>query len=227
MRFLDRDGVPVPAVITCVGILLAAMFVFFPGIDMAVAGMLWDGDRFPMRTHWIGDFFDQNLMQILLLFFALWCLSWGVSEMTGRFCLGLTRKKYAFSVFSILLSAGLVTNVIFKNHWGRARPVHLEVFGGAKVFSPAFFMANQCERNCSFFSGDTSFAFSMLAIVLVLPPSWKKRLVPGVMGFGALVGVMRMLHGAHFLSDVIFAAIFTILVIQAMKFLILDRRGEA
>ncbi|HAU28733.1 MAG TPA: hypothetical protein DCW68_01290 [Rhodospirillaceae bacterium] len=221
MRVLDKDGLPEPGVLCLVIVLLAGLFVAFPQIDQVVAFLLWDGQHFLLRKHWVGMFFDQILMRILLGMFGLWCLSWMISEAREHFVLGLTRRKYVFSISSIILSAGIVTNVIFKDHWGRARPVHLEIFGGTKTFSPAFMISDQCARNCSFFSGDASFAFSFLAIALVLPKPYREKLVPAIMVFGTIVGGVRMLYGAHFLSDVIFAALFTILILQGMKFFLL------
>lgn len=225
MKLLDNNGLPSPRVLIIAAIALAPIFIFLPQIDIAIAEHLRSGDntKFIMQANWLGDFFALRLMNIMLVLLGLWAASWGLSEITGRFFWGLSRRKYFFSLSSIILSAGLVTNLIFKDIWGRARPVHLVEFGGTKTFSPAFIISDQCSTNCSFFSGDVSFAFSMLAIALVAPEKLQPRLVKGVLLFGIIVSAQRMLRGAHFLSDVIFAAIFTILITQGMKFLILDR----
>jgi len=228
MGLFEKNGLPRARALLIVAAVLAAVFMFLPQIDIAASAFMRNADntKFLMVDNGLGKFFDAHLMNIMIALLGLWAASWGLSEITGRFFWGLTRRKYFFSLSSIILSAGIVTNVIFKNHWGRARPAHIVEFGGNKVFSPAFFMSDQCATNCSFFSGDVSFTFSMLAIALVAPERLQPQLVKGILLFGVVVAAMRMLRGAHFLSDVTFAAIFTILMTQGMKFLILDRCGK-
>ena len=55
-------------------------------------------------------------------------------------CLGL--------IIGPVFGSGIIANFVFKENWGRARPVHIEEFGGDKIFTPAFLKTDQCKRNC-------------------------------------------------------------------------------
>ena len=43
-----------------------------------------------------------------------------------------------------------------------------------------------------------------------MAPRWRRRVFWAAIGFGSIVGAFRMLVGAHFLSDVFFAGVFTV-----------------
>ena len=97
----------------------------------------------------------------------------------------------------------IVVNLLLKNLWGRSRPGDILEFGGNGVFSPWFQISNSCASNCSFVSGDASVGFSIIALFFLtknLVYFWLALLV----GFG--IGFIRILEGAHFLSDVVLAA---------------------
>ena len=50
---------------------------------------------------------------------------------------------------------------------------------------------------------------AFLGPALLLPPGRRKWGVAAALGFGVVVGLLRMYQGGHFLSDVIFGAIFS------------------
>jgi lipid A 4'-phosphatase len=89
---------------------------------------------------------------------------------------------------------------------GRARPDEVTHFGGARTFTPAFVPADQCESNCSFVSGHAAFVFGGFAVALVARRRRATTLLVAVLG--GLAGLGRMLQGAHFLSDIVFAGVF-------------------
>jgi lipid A 4'-phosphatase len=136
---------------------------------------------------------------------------------------GLTPKRFLFVVLSIALGAGLLTNVIFKDSWGRARPSQIVEFGGTKHFSPPFMRSDQCDKNCSFVSGDASLAASFLAFAVIADRN-RRRWWLGIGSFAGLVGLMRMARGSHFLSDVVFAILFTVMIVLVLARLILEDR---
>jgi lipid A 4'-phosphatase len=141
----------------------------------------------------------------------------------GRPFRGFTAKRFLYVSLSIALGAGLLTNVILKDSWGRARPSQIVEFGGAKQFSPPFMRSTQCAKNCSFVSGDASLAASFLSFA-VIADRWRRRWWIGISSFTAIVGLMRMARGSHFLSDVVFAVIFTLMIVLALERLILEDR---
>lgn len=110
------------------------------------------------------------------------------------------RKGLLYLLTALLLGPGLIVNTLFKDHWGRPRPVHLAQFGGSATFTPVLAYSAQCVRNCSFPSGHAGAAFfPMAGYWLTRQRRW---LVLGIAS-GLLVGYTRMAMGAHFLSDII------------------------
>ncbi|HLG85713.1 MAG TPA: phosphatase PAP2 family protein [Alphaproteobacteria bacterium] len=202
----------------------AILFVVFPGIDLGVAGWFFVPPRnFTLGDTWIGRFFDNEIH---------FAMEWFLVILVGAFLYGLYRsrpvwrltpKHFLFVALSIALGAGLLTNVLLKDSWGRARPSQVAEFGGTKQFTPAFVRSTQCEKNCSFVSGDASLAASFMSFAIIADRN-RRRWWLGLGGFTALVGLMRMARGSHFLSDVFFAVVFTLMVVFALARLILEER---
>jgi len=205
-------------------VILAIAFVVFPGIDLGVASWFFVPPRhFALGETWVGRFFDGDIH---------FAMEWFLVLLVGMFLHGLFRKRpywnltprnFLFVALTIGLGAGLVTNVIFKDSWGRARPSQIMEFGGTKQFSPPFMRSKQCDKNCSFVSGDASLAASFLAFAVIAQRNRRKWWV-GLGAFTAVVGLMRMGRGSHFLSDVVFAVIFTLMIMLVLARLILEDR---
>lgn len=182
---------------------MALLFRLFPGIDLAVSGLFYVPDE--------GFIFgDQPLVRVSYLLFAklhffvfaliLWLLfaSWYWRGTVER---GL-RRRLRFLLVVLLLGPGLMVNEVLKGNSGRARPVTVSQFGGDKQFTPAFAPSDQCQRNCSFVSGHAGMGFFLIALAWVFRD--RRWLWAGLV-LGALVGLGRVLQGAHFLSDIVFA----------------------
>lgn len=116
-------------------------------------------------------------------------------------------------LITLALGPGVVTNLMLKEHWHRPRPIDVAQFGGDEHFRPWWDPRGDCPKNCSFVSGEASGAFWTLAPAAVVPPHWRALAYGGAVAFGMGVGVLRMAAGAHFFSDVVFAGVFTFLVI--------------
>lgn len=182
---------------------MALLFRLFPGIDLLVTGWFFvPGEGF--------IFNDHPLIQLSYLLFAkvhffvfaalLWLLfaSWFWRRSAER---GL-RKRLWFLVVVLLLGPGLMVNEVLKGNSGRARPLTVTQFDGEKTFSAAFAPSDQCQRNCSFVSGHAGMGFFLIALAWVFRD--RRWLWAGIT-LGALVGLGRVVQGAHFLSDVVFA----------------------
>lgn len=118
-------------------------------------------------------------------------------------------RKIVFIVLVIIVGPGLIVNSLFKNHFGRARPAQIEEFGGTHHFTRALKISDQCEKNCSFVCGDAAGGFSFLALAL-LATRRRKVYMSMAIGAGFALGLMRIVQGAHFLSDVLYSGIFTV-----------------
>jgi lipid A 4'-phosphatase len=205
-------------------VILAIAFVVFPSIDLGVAGWFFVPPRsFRLGETWIGRFFDSDIH---------FGMEWFLPVIVGVFIYGLVRKRpiwnlttrnFLFVALTIALGAGVLTNVILKDSWGRARPSQIVEFGGTKQFSPPFMRSTQCDKNCSFVSGDASLAASFLSFA-VIATRYRRRWWAGIGLFTAVVGIMRMGRGSHFLSDVVFGIIFTTMIMLVLQQLILEDR---
>jgi len=119
-------------------------------------------------------------------------------------------------VATIALGPGLITNVLLKDHWGRARPIDVQQFAGTERFTPWWDPRGDCPNNCSFIAGEPSGAFWTLAPAALAPPQWRAIGYAGALAFGAAIGVLRIGAGAHFFTDVVFAGVFMYLLVWAV-----------
>lgn len=119
------------------------------------------------------------------------------------------REAGLFFVLFLLLGPGLVVNVALKDHWGRPRPHQVEAFNGNFEYIPVWGISPYSQHNSSFPSGHAAVAFYMIAPWFVLvekrPRLARLFLVLGF-GWGLIMGMVRVIQGGHFPSDVLWSA---------------------
>jgi membrane-associated PAP2 superfamily phosphatase len=119
------------------------------------------------------------------------------------------RRPALYIFLVIVLGSGLVVNLIFKDHWGRPRPMHTQTFGGDYAYVPPLKMSN--SPNKSFPSGHCSVSFSFFALYF-LARKRKAVYLLLTLALGALMGWSRMAVGGHFFSDVLWSGYLMFLV---------------
>ena len=212
MRFSFSVGLVVLLIL-----LTLAAFVLWPQLDLDVSGwfaaphqgFIWQNAA-PLKALSSLVYYGARALGVVLLFGSVVALA------RRRMLLGLSGKAWLFLFFGLLLGPGLVANIVFKDNWGRARPREVTEFGGQAAFSPALARRQACDKNCSFVSGDASFGFFLPSFAYVVPLRRRRRMFWGGMGLGCLIGAARVIAGAHFLSDVLFAAFFMLLTSAAL-----------
>jgi len=212
------------AALLSISYLCALLFITFPWIDLTVAARFTapGGTRFPLAADVFLRFLNE-LVPVLAGLMALFILiGLPVAWRRKRPFLGLGMRRLWFLALSFGLGPGLIANTLLKDHWGRARPRDITQFGGTLDFSPAILISDQCANNCSFISGDASLAFAFLALALILPGQ-RALNVGAALLFGMLIGTARIVQGAHFLSDVIFAGLFMALLVLMLHMVLIDR----
>lgn len=207
-----------------VGLLAAVLFLALPQLDIAASAMLADGAAgFPLA----GALPVRIIREAFNLVFAGFCVvaagGLAVTFLLRRRLFGLGANAWLYLIACAATGPGLVTNLLFKDHWGRARPAQIAEFGGDLDFTPALLLSDQCERNCSFVSGEASSIYLMFFALAMLFPSRQRRLVLAGILAGSIAGLIRMMAGGHFLSDVVFAGIFMALVAQLLAVPLLGR----
>jgi len=122
-------------------------------------------------------------------------------------------RAIVFLVMTLVLGPGLLVNVMLKDHWGRPRPIEVTQFGGSDRYVLWWDPRGTCEKNCSFVSGDVAGTFWTLAPAALAPPQWRALAYGASLALGTGMGVIRVMQGGHFVSDVIFAGVFMFLLI--------------
>jgi lipid A 4'-phosphatase len=197
---------------------LALLFWLRSEIDLRCTALFYDGqeDAFPMKEHgWVKAVYHG--VPILTGAAALGLAIALAIALVRRRALGPLTVRIALYLLCVLaVGPGLVVNGILKRQWGRARPRDVTEFGGDKRFTPAFVISDQCDRNCSFVAGHPSPLFCLFAVGFVA--ARRRWLWHGAaLALGGLVGLARIVEGAHFLSDVVFSGIFVFLVAWLLR----------
>lgn len=194
-----------------VGMAVLPIVFFFP-IDIWITDLFYSSDAsFYFKTNGFEKFYKNAFKKITLilaivyLLFLVWrTLSARVSERQR-----VIEWLYTFAV--LVVGPGLITNVLFKENWGRARPRQIMEFGGSAEFSYPFQIVSECASNCSFVTGDASIGFALVAFALITPFN-RRRWIKWAVVLGAFLGLCRIVVGAHFFSDVLYSGVFNVLV---------------
>jgi lipid A 4'-phosphatase len=125
----------------------------------------------------------------------------------------ISGRTIVFLIATLVLAPGLLVNVGLKDHWGRPRPIDVTQFGGGQHFVAWWDPRGDCPGNCAFVSGDVSATFWTLAPAALTPPPWRALAYGAALALGAGMAALRLMAGAHFFSDVVFAGVFTFLII--------------
>ena len=117
------------------------------------------------------------------------------------------RTNYAFLIFSSVLSAGIVANIM-KVVIGRFRPIFFEALG-VTGFRPFSF---EWAFN-SMPSGHAAATFAGLVMVGMLTPKFK----PVMWTLAIIVGASRVAYGAHWPTDVLLGAFIGMVAADLIK----------
>jgi lipid A 4'-phosphatase len=208
-------------------IILAAFVVFalfittFPGVDLAISSLFFDGQTF-LRDQWwqkalqagLGYFIPLSVISVALVYVCNRLLRMNVCNVDAR--------RVLYVVLVLAIGCGFIVNFGLKDHFHRARPRDLVEFGGSKTFSPAFQVSDQCRTNCSFSSGDAAGGFFSLALALAL----SRRRAAFIAGLvvGAVMSFARISSGAHFFSDTVTSFFVMLIVADVLFFYVVATR---
>jgi lipid A 4'-phosphatase len=194
------------------GCAVGLVFSLAPGIDLFAAKTV---TLCPGRTPsgFCGEGTWVQVLRRILLFVSIAC-SISVLVAACITCrvwrwptLGIKQAQVVFVALALAAGPIVVANGLLKETWGRARPREVVEFGGKKIFTPPLTPSNQCSKNCSFVSGEASGMYSPFFVAALMFPGWRRELVKGGIVAGLLYGLIRMIQGGHFLSDILFAGV--------------------
>ena len=204
-------------------VLFTTIFIVFPILDIYISRFFFVDNKFLSEKYTFIKVLRSNLKNIMILIPIL--------SLIILLSTVFMKKSYYFNnkynlrfklallgfVIGPILGCGLIANLYFKDTWGRARPAYIVEFGGEKKYSQPFIKSDQCYKNCSWISGETSGAFSLMFGSLLLR-NHIFLLCNYILGL--LVFFCRISMGGHFFSDNIYAYFFMIYLAYLYRYFI-------
>jgi lipid A 4'-phosphatase len=200
-------------------------FGFYPDLDLRIARVFYEftdanHNMFALRIYpplmrardaglWLGTILVAPAVAALV-----------IKLIMPRRRLWISGRAIIFLIATLVLAPGLLVNVLLKDHWGRPRPIDVMQFGGDQHFVAWWDPRGDCPSNCSFVSGDVAGAFWTIAPAALTPPPWRALAYGAALALGAGMAAVRVMAGAHFVTDVVFSGVFTFLIIWIVHGLI-------
>lgn len=207
-------------------LLAGVLFAWWPELDLSIAGYFFGEGPFAGRgrgERLLRQFFYYGPLIVPLAFSIAWLLTRLGLALPAKFVPANRTMIYLFA--SLLLAPALLVNGLLKEHSNRPRPNQLVQFGGKSEFRPWHRFDGACISNCSFVSGEVSTSAWLAAPASLLPAPWKAPAIAAAIVFAAATGALRMAFGGHFMSDVAFAILFTLLICQGLHLLLMRGRS--
>ncbi|WP_315836630.1 phosphatase PAP2 family protein [Bradyrhizobium prioriisuperbiae] len=196
---------------------LAFLVVFglHPELDLKIAAWFYDPvtKTFPLKSNLFAIIVRDVVMWVAWAFAVPSIIAVAVKFARPLKPLIMPGRTVVFLLITIVLSAGILSNLVFKGHWGRPRPVMVAEFNGPWEFKSWYDPSGACPKNCSFFSGEGATAFWTYAPAALAPPAWRPLAYVGATLFGLATGGLRMAFGGHFLTDVLVSGLVPFFVI--------------
>jgi lipid A 4'-phosphatase len=209
---MNRTGLIVALALALV---VGLLFGIYPELDLKFASWFYDeaARAFPLKFNALAAIARDGAMVIAWVFAVPAIISLAVKFARPDRPLLMSGRAIVFLLVTLILSAGVLTNLTFKSYWGRPRPVAVTQFHGDQPFVAWWDPRGTCARNCSFFSGEGATAFWTYAPAALAPPAWRPLAYAAATVFGVTTSGLRMAFGGHFFTDVAIAGIVTFLVI--------------
>jgi lipid A 4'-phosphatase len=208
-------------------IILALVFHFIPEID------LWASSQF----YHYGFYLNNNpIVRFVYESVKFICAIWVLALLFSAYKEYNKHRKFQLKhylpqlylalVFAI--GPGLLVHNVIKEIYDRPRPHQTTQFGGHEHFTVAFKIHpnfSESNRFHSFVSGHSSVGFMFFALAFLFTD--KRRGYCQLLGLsaGLGIGLVRIMMGGHFLSDVIFAGVLVYLTADVLAYLMhINRR---
>ena len=193
----------------------ALLFGIHPELDLKLAALFYDATSksFPLKLNTLAAIARDGAMWIAWALAAPAIVALLAKLVRPDRPLLISGRAMVFLLVTLILSAGVLTNLTFKSYWGRPRPVVVTQFNGPDQFVAWWDPRGSCGRNCSFFSGEGATAFWTYAPAALAPPAWRPLAYTAATLFGVTTSVLRMAFGGHFFTDVAAAGLVTFIVV--------------
>jgi lipid A 4'-phosphatase len=200
-------------------LLCFALFAIWPETDLRFSGLFYDpATGFLIDGHPLTEALRLAVwnLGILLCLAAVLGIALGLAGCDVL----LPTRVWGFILSLYGLGPGVMVEALTKPLWGRAGPAQIGEFGGSLPFSPPNELVDFCTRNCAFVSGEVSGATVTALALLLLRFHLKPRMHKGLsllllttaLCLPMAIALQRIAAGRHFLSDSLFAVLFTLLL---------------
>jgi lipid A 4'-phosphatase len=199
-----------------------------PAIDLYAAELFYTPGR---------GFYDNGFFHFLFKYGELFGLGTGG---VASLIFGLTffwpkwkkwRSGSLAMILTLVIGAGLITNVLLKGHWGRPRPKEVIEFGGKHSYRPFWRpeFHTQLDSTKSFPSGHVAMGFYFFSLYFV-GKRYKNRLMRQsalflIFFLGGGLMVARVAQGGHFVSDVVTSLLIMWYVARGVEWLVFTWGG--
>jgi len=197
--------------------ILTTLVFWFTDWDYRLASIFYHpeklGDVWPLQHHWflklLFDYAFPFIVAVGVSALSIFLLS-HVHDHSRPY-----RRQALYVLLVIALGPGLVVNLIFKDHWGRPRPVHIQEFGGEFQYIPPAKIGHTPDK--SFVCGHCSVGYAFFAVYF-LAKNHKLIYLALTLGLAWTMGFTRMTAGGHFVSDILWSGYLVFLVAYALYY---------
>ena len=210
---------------------LVLWVIYLLGIDERITRLFFDPvtQQFPLRNHWFLEVVMHRWAKYAVVILgvavlAAYLLSFRIAALASL------RRVLLFLVLAMGLSSGTVSYLKSVSH--KQCPYDLKMYGGYAPYTALFEKTPQgVKPGRCWPGGHSSAGFCLMAFYFAGLHLRNKRLASwglyGGFGLGFVLGMGRVLQGAHFLSHHIWTALICWLVMLALYELILRHFSPA
>lgn len=185
---------------------LALLFHFYPYIDLYTSAQFYDtAEGFHLA--------ENNLVYALYKSVSFMCAIFLCACIYWAYTIFKKKKSYKINqyiqiIYVLLVVAmgpGFLIHEVVKETFNRPRPRQIEQFGGEEKFTPAFEISTSRSELHSFVSGHAAAGFMFFALAFLMKGTHRKQMLIFSTTLGSFFGLIRIMQGGHFLSDVVFS----------------------
>ena len=185
-------------------ILISTPIFWFSDLDQQISAFFYrttESDAtWPWKDWWLWRMLFDYADAFIRIMSGGLLIAFGSSYVLPN--LKTARRGLAYLLLVILIGPGLVVNLVFKDHWGRARPVHITEFGGQYNYTPPLKLGNTPDK--SFPCGHCSVGFMFFALYF-LSRKYKRYYLTLTLTISFALALARLAAGGHFLSDILWS----------------------
>ena len=132
---MNRTGLFIALALALV---VGLLFGVYPELDLKLSALFYDPvtRSFPLKLNGLAGLARDGSMWIAWAFAVPAIVALVIKFVRPDRPLLISGRAIIFLLVTLLLSAGILTNLAFKTYWGRPRPVVVTQFGGDLPFVP-------------------------------------------------------------------------------------------